>query len=337
MSKKLIAVASAAALALTGLVGIAPASATPASIAYTVAGSVSTGGSTAAAPFEIPVPQTNSLEAANVVEIAITGVKLGDTMTVTVTSGPAKVTKGLHTASGLVNVSTLGAASQTTTISNSDTDEDFFVYTTSTSVVSTISISITETDGSTKSTTSATKYVEGTSSATDSTGNVYKLKNLVAPASLAIGVEGEVTFNVTDAFDNVLETPTIAGAITASGQTLSNSGVATWDSIRKLHVAKLTSTTTDPFVINVDTNGSGRTNSQASVSGLGTAVTEAVLVVNSPAVASANTSLTAQVAALTAQLAESRPKATSVTKKRYNTLARKWNAAFPSQKVALKQ
>jgi hypothetical protein len=47
--------------------------------------------------------------------------------------------------------------------------------------------------------------------------------------------------------------------------------------------------------------------------------------------------LTTQVAALTAQLAASRPVATSVTKKKYNTLARKWNAANPSNKVALKK
>jgi hypothetical protein len=45
----------------------------------------------------------------------------------------------------------------------------------------------------------------------------------------------------------------------------------------------------------------------------------------------------AQVAALTAQLAASRPKAKSVTKKRFNTLARAWNRAFPSQAVKLKR
>jgi hypothetical protein len=46
-------------------------------------------------------------------------------------------------------------------------------------------------------------------------------------------------------------------------------------------------------------------------------------------------SLETQIAALTAQVATL--KANRVTKKRYNTLARKWNAAFPSQKVALKK
>jgi len=47
--------------------------------------------------------------------------------------------------------------------------------------------------------------------------------------------------------------------------------------------------------------------------------------------------LTAQVAALQAQLANSRAKSTSVTKKKYNTLARKWNAANPGARVALKK
>jgi hypothetical protein len=44
-----------------------------------------------------------------------------------------------------------------------------------------------------------------------------------------------------------------------------------------------------------------------------------------------------RIAVLTTQLAASRPIATSVTKKRYNTLARKWNAANPGAKVALKK
>jgi hypothetical protein len=56
------------------------------------------------------------------------------------------------------------------------------------------------------------------------------------------------------------------------------------------------------------------------------------------------TSLTAQVASLTAQvaaqaaiLAVSRLDENSVTQKKYNTLVRKWNAAFPSKRIALKK
>jgi hypothetical protein len=49
------------------------------------------------------------------------------------------------------------------------------------------------------------------------------------------------------------------------------------------------------------------------------------------------TELQAKVTALTDQLAASRPVADSVTKKKYNTLARKWNAANPGAKVALKK
>jgi hypothetical protein len=49
------------------------------------------------------------------------------------------------------------------------------------------------------------------------------------------------------------------------------------------------------------------------------------------------TALQAQITALTNQLAASRSVADSVTKKKYNTLARKWNARNPGAKVALKK
>ncbi len=49
------------------------------------------------------------------------------------------------------------------------------------------------------------------------------------------------------------------------------------------------------------------------------------------------TTLTAKVAAMQAILDVSRLDENSVTQKKYNTLARKWNAAFPSQAVALKK
>jgi hypothetical protein len=59
--------------------------------------------------------------------------------------------------------------------------------------------------------------------------------------------------------------------------------------------------------------------------------------VNAADLAAQVTALTAQVTALTAQLAVSRLIENSVTQKKYNTLVRKWNAAFPSNKVALKK
>jgi hypothetical protein len=330
MSKKLIAVAAAAALALTGLVGIAPANANAAAITYTDNTGTSTAGTTAATAFKVHVPQTNALVSASgstgtALTIAVTNLVVGDKVTVSVT-GPAKVTEALHAASSLVNVTTLGAASVTKTVASGNS-ASLYVYTTSTTVVSTITISIEETDGTTKSTTNAVRYIEGESNSTsNSDTNAYKVANLTAPSNLASGVEGEVSFNVHDAFGNVLEGPAnIAGALTASTGT--TNGIATWDAVRELHVAKVTSTTNNPFVLTVDVNG---TEDAPTNLGLGASATTSALIVN-------NTTVNSQVAALTAQIATMRPKATSVTKKKYNTLARKWNAAFPSQKVKLKK
>jgi hypothetical protein len=325
MSKKLIAVASAAALALTALVGVAPASATAAAIAYTINGSTPTPtGATAGTRYTVPVPQSNALDAANTLKIAVTNLLPGDVVTVSVT-GAAKVTKALHAQSSLVSVATLGAASQTTTIGSGETGEDMFVFTTSTSTtaVSAITISVTETDGTTKSTTNATKYITGTSDDTDGSGNVYKVKNVVAPSTLAAGVEAEVTFTVTDAFDNVLETATIAGALATSAGTLSGAGIATYDTVRDLHVAKVTAASANPFVLTIDANGSTAAPSNL---GLGASSTTAVAVVNSTGVATQIAALTTQVAALIAD---------------YNALAAKWNKRVtnktaPKKKVVLK-
>ena len=338
MSKKLIAVASAAALALTALVGVAPASATAATIVYSDEDSATaTNGTTSATAFAINVPQGNDLVSAtgatnSVLKIVVSNLVVGDTVKVDVTA-PAKITTALIAQSSLVNVTTLGASSVTDTVAAGSTST-LYVYTTSTTVVSTINISITETDGTTKSTTNAVRYVKGQSNSTaNNDTNAYKVAKLTAPTTLASGVAGEVTFNVHDAFGNVLEGPAnIAGALTASTGT--TDGIATWDAVRKLHVAKITSTTANPFVLTVDING---TENAPTNLGLGASATTSALIVNSPAVASANAALTAQVAALTAQLADSRSKATSVTKKKYNTLARKWNRAFPSQAVKLKK
>jgi hypothetical protein len=334
MSKKLIAVSAAFALALTGLVGIAPANANAATIVYSDnVSATAANGTTAATAFLANVPQSNALVNAvgatgTTLKIVVSNLVVGDTATVSAT-GPGKVTTDLIAASKLVNVTTLGAASVTTTVSSGVT-ATFYVYTTSTSVISTISISITETDGTTKSTTSATRYLEGESLVTDgATGNHYKVTNVVVPTTLASGsAETEITFNTTDAFGNVLETPSIVKALTASTGTLTGGGNATWDAVRKLHVAKVTSTTNNPFVLTIDINGSD--NVAPNDLGLGASSTTFAAVVNNAGVAAQITALTAQLAAL--QIIKDR----KVSKLKYNRLARKWNAAFPSQKVWVK-
>ena len=73
------------------------------------------------------------------------------------------------------------------------------------------------------------------------------------------------------------------------------------------------------------------------VTAFGGPVLTATLSVNSADPAVQINALQAQVTALSAQLLVSRLIADSVTQLKYNRLARKWNAAFPSQRVALKK
>jgi hypothetical protein len=313
MSKKLIAVASAAALALTALVGVAPANATAASIAYDPA----TGTGTSIDPYVVQVPEDNTLVAGdNALEIAITNLAVGDTATVSI-SGTAKVVDDQVTvATSLLKVNTLGSSSLSTTLT-SGTTADFYVYGTSTAAASTITISITETDGGTKSTSTVTKYFK------PSIGAAHFVTNANVPATMTAGTATEVSFNITDVFGNVLDTATIASAVLATaGPTVSDSGIASWDTVRKIHVGKITAaSSTSPFVVTLD-GGSEPTNVGLGASNLD----DTRAVVNSTGVAAQVTALTAQVTALTAD---------------YNALAKKWNARVasktaPKKKVVLK-
>jgi hypothetical protein len=322
MSKKLIAVASASALALSVLVGIAPAHATP-TIDYTDVGS---GAGTAAAPYTAPVPSANTLaNGVNVLKIDVDSLGVGDTATVAI-SGTAKVVGAENTAASTnVNVTTLGASSLTKTVS-SGTELLFYVYSTSTAANSTVTVTVNKTSAGTKSTTTSTKYFKATSTIK------HNVTNIVAPATMAAGADGEVTFKITDVFGNELGASgdTLAAALSASAGT--TDGIATYDTTRKVWVAELTApANTRAFILTIDGNG-GTSSDGPSNTGVGAStVDNNVVTVNATGVASQITTLTAQVAAL--QVIVDR----KVTKKRFNTLARKWNAAFPSQAVKLKK
>ena len=106
--------------------------------------------------------------------------------------------------------------------------------------------------------------------------------------------------------------------------TPSGFGAVTWDATAEVYKATLTSASDNPFVTTIDLG-------VPDVVGMVKAKDSYVAVINNTGAATQITTLTAQVAALTTQLAA------SVTKKRFNKLARKWNRAFPSQKVALKK
>jgi hypothetical protein len=322
MSKKLIAVASATALALSALVGVAPAIAAP---AFTFSDGTTGGSSTSADPATTLVPSTNVVDASADygVEVTITGLATSDVVRVTSTGAVKVMEAEFDTANANINVTTLGSQSITKTRTDA-TDLVLYAYTTSTTA-GTVVVEVTRTGLSSTS----TKYLKGTA------GAVYNVTDVSGvPSTLAKGAAGvSTTFKLTDVFGNAVEAATSGVTLTPS------SGLAThtfasnigWDATAKNYKATLTSLSNNPFLVDISISA------DPSVAGLPDAKYQYTNVVNSAATASANATATAQIAALTAQLAESRPKATSVTKKRFNTLARKWNRAFPSQAVKLKK
>jgi hypothetical protein len=325
MSKKLIAVAAAAALALTGLVAV-PASGAAQSI--TLNGSANS--TTATVPLVIHVPDDNTIaDNTNAQDITISGDE-GDAYSLT-TTGSVKLVSAVATGTKDLNVTTLGKSSFTGTLPAAAT-LTFYVYTTSTDV-GTVVVSLTRAGLA----TSTTMHIKG------GVGEAYNFTATGAPATLAKGAKAVIDMKVTDVFGNALEGADAETLFGAAGVNVSAKGVATatltrtgastwWNASTKTYQGTLTSTTNNPFIVEIGVDGDTAAGiGDPSVNGLPDAAHKAILIVNNPAAATANAALTAQIAAL--QVIVDR----KVTKKRFNTLARKWNAAFPSQKVKLKK
>jgi hypothetical protein len=307
MSKKLIAVASVAALALSALVGIAPASAAI-SISNTSAGG---GAGTAADPFHPPVPAENIIAAADSVAVAISA-NTGSTIRIT-TTGPVKIvdaetsTSNLYTtASGVASWVKVSTAATTTV----------YAYSTSTTVAGTYTVAVTE--GTTVTTN--TYHLKSDNAAAD----LYNIT--VTGGASTLAANGDTTYTVTgtDMFGNAVE---VDYSARIESETFGDvTAVEAWNATPENVTYKLTA---------------GATGGAMAFSIKASQTITAVAGLPDPKLSYFTTLNYAgagdQVAALTAQLAESRSKAKSVTKKRFNTLARKWNAAFPSQAVKLKK
>jgi hypothetical protein len=321
MSKKLIAVASAAALALSVLVGVAPASATP---TVTHAGFVTGSAGTSISPYVVNVvADSNTISAgasnaaaaitSTAIRVKVTAIAAGDTVKVTTTGSVKVIDTEVAAANALIDTRKLGSSSYSKTLT-SGVSWTGFIFATDTTA-GTYVVEVTKTDSGTTSTTTVTSHVKAQA------GQAYKVANVTAPATLATGASADVTFNVTDASGNVIEVNAGVEALEIGSTTFA----ATWDSVRKLNVARITSATNNPFIITIKNPGA------TDLDGFEDHDSDPILVVN-------NAGVSAQIATLTTQLAEANAKlAKRVTKKRFNTLARKWNAAFPSQKVALKK
>ncbi len=324
MSKKLIAVASATALALAALVG-APASA--ATFAVQVTENVGGTGS-AADPYTINVPTQNVVRGQTAAESA-GGISASSAIKIEVTSSLATNTTSA-TATGAVKL-----------VTTADEEADNKPATTGATTFSAVGATVTFYATNTSTTTGTVTISEGGNIRVIhikgvSTGG-YNLK-VTGSASAAQGGSYKMVATVTDMFGN----PT-TGLNADSFNTSGSGSVAT--AIAETVAA--TSTTSGVYNItapvgSIVSAGPGLitltlVKPMTEVTAFGDLTDSATLVVNSADPAAALETAQAQVAALTAQLANSRSKATSVTKKRFNTLARAWNRAFPSQAVKLKR
>jgi hypothetical protein len=313
MSKKLIAVASAAALALTALVGVAPASAVSATVAITGTGGTSPG--TSAAPVTNPVPFNNTLATDGSAAIAFSNIAADDKITIT-TSGKVKITASEQAGSADLNVTTLGTQNFTATA----TGTTFNAYAFTTDEVTT-EIKWTVTRPSTGGSSSGTLFFKGV----DASSNPYNVETVAVPTALAKGASTEVRVLIKDVFGNPIEATVAAATVTGAA----NSVNLVWDAVNKWHDATITSATDRSFVITIDGNGTGTADDAVDVAGLPANKLSTVVVVN----ASGSVAAPAQITALTAQVA-------SLTAD-YNALAKKWNKRVasktaPKNKVALK-
>jgi hypothetical protein len=323
MSKKLIAVASAAALALAGLIAM-PTAATatngPWSVSTTVSDTLSRAGSAANGTtgdleLTILVPSQDVIrfDAAALPAASTSGTVLrfivntpvsGSTVTATSTGGTELLTQAQITAGSLTTASGTQSISVT-----SDTSGDVTVYAYTTSTADT---TVTLASGA----NSTTLFIKGVSPI----NNAYKL-NFTASPTVALGGKIAVSGTVADMFGNLLTladsditTTQLGGSVTAGAIAESEFAV---NATTKVHSFEITaSTTATSMALNV-----AAAVPAASVTALGTRVASQFFSVNVTDLSAVVTSLTAQVAALTAD---------------YNALAAKWNARVASKKAPKK-
>jgi hypothetical protein len=333
MSKKLIAIAAAAALALTGLVATTSASALPvvkdeaAGLSYlsVTAEANRTGSGTSADPFTFPVPNAGT--------VATTSEALTFTVSSTLKSRPVTVTgaAGIKLLDELGNatnkyIASSGKDSLTLTTTSSGTLTFVaFPTTTSTGIV-TVSI----TDASTPPVVDTTQvYIKGTA------GAAYAIKSVTAPTAVAPEGKGTFVAVLVDAFGN----PAIAATDTLS-VTVVGGGTSSFASEAGTDKKAAYSTTTlrtagiltagaiagqIAVAMSLDTAAA----TVAQIAAFGTPVASYFTVLTTASVSAQVIALTAQVAALTATVA-------ALTAD-YNRLATRFNKRYDLQKAPVKK
>ena len=316
MSKKLIAVAAAAALALTGLVGVAPATAAmpysgdsqpAAANSLLVTSTVSrSGAGTLADPYKISVPESGLATSGTTLRFSIS-TTAARAVTVTATSGIRLVATVTNTTAVVLT----GADSLTVTADAAGAAE-FRAYPTSTTRgVVTIS-----NDGDITQI-----YVTGV------VGKAYDIGAVTLP-TFELSKAGTIVAVVTDAFGNVVDTDdTQSLTITRVGTGSPTSTDVEYSATTKRWEGTVTpGATAGQLAISLVIAGLTATTAQKAAFGdpnntyFGIAQVTAAKTV---------AQLTAEVAALQAQLLA------TTTKAKYNKLAKRWNKKNPNNKVAL--
>jgi hypothetical protein len=345
-SFKKVSLIIAAALTSTMLVSPA-ANANAGTVTLTVAGTAATGGTVVTTPVSLPVPADNSVDAADALKIAVTGVDTGTVVTavaVNATLVPAlSATGAAVTASS--GSSTLSVATGT------GNSADFYVYTKSTAVGS---VSIT------RAGTTTVYYVQGTAGALNSI-------TLTAPATAAAGTSQVLRVSGFDVFGNLKGGATINTLVSSSGAALvtaltTDTAAVTLGTKEQTVTIPASGSVTVVAYATVATAVTGLSAPVGSVSAtIGVrdiagelAVKNAELATVNAALATANAALksaqdalaaeraaratdsaTATAAASVAKASADLAKATYI--KEYNALATKWNKKFPKLKVKLKK
>jgi hypothetical protein len=327
MSKKLIAVAAAAALALTGLVAVAPATAMPfdgttqpvAGNSLLVTSAVTNtlgraGSGTLASPYTVNVPSSGLATSGTTMRFALSATA-ARAFSVTATSGIKLVAAVTDTTAVVLT----GADTLVGTTSSTGTAE-FFVYPTSTTkgvVTLTFDGDITQV------------YITG------NVGPAYDIGAVTLPV-FELSKAGVVFAVVTDAFGNAVDSDDDQSlTVTRVGTGSPTSTDVQYSATSKRWEGTVTpGATAGQLAISMTVAGLTATTAQKAAFG---DPNNTYFGIAQVATAKTATQWGAEVAALQAQLAISRLIENSVTQKKYNKLARKWNAAFPSKKVALKK
>ena len=324
MSKKLIAVASAAALALAGLIAMPTVATAVGPFAVSTSGSDSLtrgsgDGSTGDLELTILVPSQDvlRLDTGSNYATSTTGTLLrfkvttplgGAAVTATAAGGGAKLVTQAQVTAG--SLTTASGASTVSVTSDSNGEVTVYAYTTSTSD-STVTF--------TSAGSSKIIYMKGVSGLLNS----YKLNFTASPLNTAASGDISFTGTVTDMFGNLIK------GVTSTSIRVNGIGGNLSTGLTQVDFEQNATTSVITFdIVNRDTTGAAAINlvmttaltategSPTKVTAFGNPVGTQFFTVNAVDLSAQVTALTAQVAALTAD---------------YNALAAKWNKRVASK------